>query len=84
MEASDSNLQGLFKAYNTAFTKAQLDASGRVGTHGVTFEELAYAIKSNARLRSGRSTSRWSWPGSQRTPSTLRCTFRAPRRTTRT
>jgi len=50
MEANDANMQGLFRAYNAAFTKAQLEASGRVGERDVTFEELAYAIKSNARL----------------------------------
>jgi len=50
MDASDENLKGLFKAYNTAFTKAQLEATGRVGTHGITTEELAYSINSTARL----------------------------------
>ena len=50
MLANAKNLEGLFKAYGKLFTDAQLAAKGRVGTHGVTLEELAMIIKSAAKL----------------------------------
>jgi phage major head subunit gpT-like protein len=43
------NMDSLFKAYNTAFTRAQLAAAGRDGARGVLLNEAAMTIPSSAR-----------------------------------